>query len=823
MGIQGLLPALKSTTTPVHVREYAGKNVAVDTYCWLHKAAFACSKELCLGQPTSKYIDYCMHRINLLRHHGVRPLLVFDGGLLPIKMEQETRRARLRKENLDRASEHEKSGNHVAAYDCYQRAVDITPLVAFQLIKVLRQEKIQYIVAPYEADAQMAFLSLNGHIDAVITEDSDLIPFGCPKVIFKMDKFGQGLEFQYGDIAKNRDLNFTSFTKQMVLEMCILSGCDYLHSLQGMGLKRAHGLIRRFKSYQKVIKHLRYSGVSIPPDYEELFTKAVLTFRHQRVYDPVLEDIVHLTQVPVGVTLDLEFLGPGMPKKLVQAIANGTIDPITRHNLEDQYIYNCVPSKGGTERKQRRQLDLPVKNLLTNYYEVSVSEEAKQQFKAPRTAIKNLDKIFGVTHRRKEDSFQVKGMCDCLNASNISVLEEAELPVRVPRNGCICEERLDSFSICGEDGKLNDVDIHVSVPDEVDFRSAEARIILEDRLKKFSPNSQDNDLNDGKLVKGFDGCEVMTNSDNISLDSNSDFTPSTVTECQLSPFNKMDMEGCELNRKELFCLSEVTVHDMESLNQKMPNSFVSSIDGSNKISSLMGKSNKAAKKEKFVVQSVYFSNQKSKETNSVDLEKGQFKDNDYVNDRYLAGDFGQGQLGSVSKSLLECLSDTSNETAGQQSDMVYGIAHQCTVEGGHLKSIFKGGNKSIDCIAAGKRKHVPCFRSDLLGRGAEETNFASNTSHIQKYAKIAHESVDKFVSAIAPFRRTLTGARASGLRRPFKSALNANLGRNEAGGDLDRFAYSAEKCRQSPLTQVKQTLVVAGAVRWNDSCTDDWE
>lgn len=47
---------------------------------------------------------------------------------------------------------------------------------------MLKQEQISYVVAPYEADAQMTFLALSKHVDAVITEDSDLIPFGCPRV-----------------------------------------------------------------------------------------------------------------------------------------------------------------------------------------------------------------------------------------------------------------------------------------------------------------------------------------------------------------------------------------------------------------------------------------------------------------------------------------------------------------------------------------------------------------------------------------------------------------------------------------------------------------
>jgi exonuclease-1 len=48
--------------------------------------------------------------------------------------------------------------------------------------KVLKQENVSYVVAPYEADAQMTFLAISKQVEAVITEDSDLIPFGCLRV-----------------------------------------------------------------------------------------------------------------------------------------------------------------------------------------------------------------------------------------------------------------------------------------------------------------------------------------------------------------------------------------------------------------------------------------------------------------------------------------------------------------------------------------------------------------------------------------------------------------------------------------------------------------
>lgn len=81
---------------------------------------------------------------------------------------------------------------------------------------------------------------------------SNALIFSQIQIIYKMDKYGQGVEFQYSRLPRNKDLSFAGFTKQMVLEMCILSGCDYLQSLPGMGLKRAHALIKKFTSYDKV-------------------------------------------------------------------------------------------------------------------------------------------------------------------------------------------------------------------------------------------------------------------------------------------------------------------------------------------------------------------------------------------------------------------------------------------------------------------------------------------------------------------------------------------------------------------------------------------
>nr|GEZ68975.1 5'-3' exonuclease, C-terminal domain-containing protein [Tanacetum cinerariifolium] len=126
-------------------------------------------------------------------------------------------------------------------------------LVSF---KALQQENISYVVTPYKAHAQMIFSIVGKHVYVVITKDSDLIPFGCPTIVYKMDKYGQRVEFQYSKVQNNRELNLLGFTRQMIIGKCILSSCEYLQSFPGMGLKKA--LIRFFTcgSMQRFYDHV---------------------------------------------------------------------------------------------------------------------------------------------------------------------------------------------------------------------------------------------------------------------------------------------------------------------------------------------------------------------------------------------------------------------------------------------------------------------------------------------------------------------------------------------------------------------------------------
>ncbi len=232
MGIQGLLSVLKPIITDCHVDQLKGKRVAVDGYCWLHRAVYGCSMELCKNQETDVWIKYFLGLVDMLQHSQMEVTIVFDGNNLPAKEGVEISRGESRRSNVQKARLYENSGDLKNARMHYSRATNVTPRMAATLIKIMKKShpSVKCIVAPYEADAQLSFLSLNGLVDMVISEDSDNIPFGCADILFKLDNTGHCQRLVLSDVFTKHIPGFDlrAFTQEMIVTLCIVSGCDYL-------------------------------------------------------------------------------------------------------------------------------------------------------------------------------------------------------------------------------------------------------------------------------------------------------------------------------------------------------------------------------------------------------------------------------------------------------------------------------------------------------------------------------------------------------------------------------------------------------------------
>ncbi|CAG8549214.1 623_t:CDS:10 [Ambispora leptoticha] len=335
MGIQGLLQILKPIKTNISVDKYAWFTVGVDGHCWLHKGAHACAVELALNEPTTKYIEFFMHRVRMLKFYKVTPFIVFDGGHLPAKARTEAERRAQREEHRRKGFACFEKGLKDKARDHFAKAIEVTPEMVFKVIQALRAENVQYLVAPYEADAQLAYLERKGYISAVITEDSDLLVFGCKNVIFKMDQYGNGEEISRDNFAASFEYSMAQLSNRHFRQMAILSGCDYLPSIHGIGIKTAYQYIKKYHTAEKAIKNLRLvSKYYVPLDYEENFARAEMTFLHQRVFDMETGQLVTFTPVPENMDIkNMDFIGLEIDPNIARKIVKGYLNPITMQPL----------------------------------------------------------------------------------------------------------------------------------------------------------------------------------------------------------------------------------------------------------------------------------------------------------------------------------------------------------------------------------------------------------------------------------------------------------------------------------------------------------
>ncbi|KAG6455141.1 hypothetical protein O3G_MSEX009059 [Manduca sexta] len=215
--------------------------------------------------------------------------------------------------------------------------------MALALIKECRNMNVDCIVAPYEADAQLAYLNIKNIAQLVITEDSDLILFGCNKVFFKMDLEGRGTLVDTIKLPLVMKCPIEHYTFDKFRRMCIMSGCDYLASLPGIGLAKARQFVTTTQdpsfanALRKVPSFFKRPSLIVTDDYRESFLKAEATFKHQYVYDPIDRAMVRLTDpddedIEKALCVNAgELLDPDIAFQL----ALGNLDPFTLEKMDD--------------------------------------------------------------------------------------------------------------------------------------------------------------------------------------------------------------------------------------------------------------------------------------------------------------------------------------------------------------------------------------------------------------------------------------------------------------------------------------------------------
>ncbi|GAW79389.1 exonuclease I [Plasmodium gonderi] len=211
MGISNLLQFLKPIVKNSHISKYKNEVIGVDIMCWIHRGLISCAYDIVTENFNDSYLSFIEKMLECIYHYNIKVIFVFDGEELPEKktenMIRKDRREKAKKEahEIIKKVKNPRS-NETVLKKCIQ-ALSVSKDIINTVINFCKQKNIDYIISPYEADAQLSYLCRMGYISCVISEDSDLLVYGCPRVLYKFKNNGECNEISLLPINDLIDIN----------------------------------------------------------------------------------------------------------------------------------------------------------------------------------------------------------------------------------------------------------------------------------------------------------------------------------------------------------------------------------------------------------------------------------------------------------------------------------------------------------------------------------------------------------------------------------------------------------------------------------------
>ena len=313
MGINNLNKLLRDAAPTifeeVHLSHYAFKRVAIDISLYLHKFKAACTRckecEVHSRQKCSMCVDrWLVAFINLvssLRRNEVHCVFIFDGKAPPEKEAEQARRKAERAKLEEHVyfledaltTYHQTGVVEKCLSELYNRRrspkrllgpvkkdIDMNWVenkvqqkrnqlynissVDFDLVKdLLHVLNVPFYTAPFEAEKTCSKLCIDGKVDAVLSEDTDVIAYGAPVFLTKINTNNDTCV----RVTNEKVLAELELEKETLLDLCIMCGTDYNMNIPRIGSKTAykyivtHGRIEEIAKITgldiKILNHIR--------------------------------------------------------------------------------------------------------------------------------------------------------------------------------------------------------------------------------------------------------------------------------------------------------------------------------------------------------------------------------------------------------------------------------------------------------------------------------------------------------------------------------------------------------------------------------------
>lgn len=146
------------------------------------------------------------------------------------------------------------------------------------IMTLLDMFAIPYMALDIEADVVCAKLVKFGFVDYCISNDVDLLAFGCTKIIRNMKFRDDEIEvFDYNQIINDMDL-----THEQFIDLCIMLGCDYTPRIIGIKSDLALALIKKYKCIEAILENFDTINIELDATEPGKFIKLPENFTYQR-------------------------------------------------------------------------------------------------------------------------------------------------------------------------------------------------------------------------------------------------------------------------------------------------------------------------------------------------------------------------------------------------------------------------------------------------------------------------------------------------------------------------------------------------------------
>ena len=317
MGIQDLGKIIKDAKERVSLDDIEGFRVAVDIPVYLYQ--FVRSSE--------NWTDRLINFVRCLRKRCIKPVFVFDGPNAPIQKKEESVRRRLlenkQKEKYEKIQALSKNmiseDNHGSIISTLKELFPKTKIPTEKpLLKKFMMDKTQSMklqtkvidteimnaakeilgilgMAIIQADGEAETLCVNlcysGKVDAIFTEDTDVLAYkggeGCNLIMLSgLDLLSSTLSF----ISKEQLVKELGITEESFRDMCILLSCDYNTRIRDFGPAHVYEYVQAHTNIETMIDE----EVILPEDLEKTkyeICREIFTCRNVDIRVPMNQPI----------------------------------------------------------------------------------------------------------------------------------------------------------------------------------------------------------------------------------------------------------------------------------------------------------------------------------------------------------------------------------------------------------------------------------------------------------------------------------------------------------------------------------------------------